>query len=95
MCHIDANTFPESTGDGVCGVDPAVRVEHIFGDVFGMNTVDGVTHILPGGDNERKGQQAHDGEGIVQPKDSAVNVHMADLDQVFEATEHVYHLALV
>ena len=95
MRHVDADSFPESTGDGVGGVNPAVSVEHIFGNVLGVNTVDGVAHVLPGGDNEREGQQTHDGKGVVQPEDSAVNMHMADLDQVFEAAEHVYHLAVL
>jgi len=91
MRHINADSLPESTGDGVGGVNPAVSVEHIFGNVLGVNTVNGVAHVLPGGDDERKGQQAHHREGVMQPEDGAVNMHMADLDQVFEAAEYVYH----
>jgi hypothetical protein len=28
--HIEPDPLPEGTGDGVCGVDPAVRVQHIL-----------------------------------------------------------------
>ena len=45
--HVYPDALPEGAGDGVRGVDPAVRVQHVLGDVLGVDTVDGVTHILP------------------------------------------------
>ena len=47
MGHVDPDPLPEGAGDGVGRVDPAVRVQHILGDVLGVNTVNGVTNILP------------------------------------------------
>ena len=29
--HVETNPLPEGTGDGVGGVDPAVRVQHVLG----------------------------------------------------------------
>ena len=55
MGDVNANPFPEGTGNGVRRVDPAVGVEHIFGDLFGMDTHDGRADILPGGHNEGEG----------------------------------------
>ena len=49
MSHIDPDPLPEGAGDGVGGVDPAVRVQHVLWNVLGVNTVDGVAHILPEG----------------------------------------------
>ena len=49
MGHIDPDPLPEGAGDGVGGVDPAVRVQHVLWNVLGVNTVDGVAHILPEG----------------------------------------------
>ena len=88
---IDPYPLPEGTGDGVCGMDPTVCVEHILRDVLSVNTVDGISHILPRCDNQGKRQKAHHSEGVMEPEDCAVNVHMADFDQVFEATEDVQH----
>jgi hypothetical protein len=46
MCHVKPNPLPEGTWDGVGGVDPAEGVQDLFGDVFGMYTIDGVAHVL-------------------------------------------------
>ena len=39
MGHINPNPLPECAGYRVGGVDPAVRVQHVLGDVFGVDTV--------------------------------------------------------
>ena len=39
MGHINTNPLPECAGYRVGGVDPAVRVQHVLRDVFGVNTV--------------------------------------------------------
>ena len=89
--HVDADPLPEGAGNGVGWVDPAVGVQHVLGNVFGVDAVDGVANVLPRRHDQREGQQAHDGEGVVQPEDRAVDVHVAHLDQVLEAAEHVQH----
>ena len=55
MWHVYPHPFPMGGGEGVGGMDPAVGVEHIFGDLFGVDTHDGGADILPGGHNEGEG----------------------------------------
>ena len=68
MSHINANSLPKGTRNGVGGVNPTIRVEDIFGYVFGMHTVDGISNILSRGDNKRKGQHKGHRYRIVQPE---------------------------
>ena len=51
VSHIDSNPLPESTRDCVSGMDPTISVEHIAGDIFGMNTINWIPHILSRGHN--------------------------------------------
>ena len=60
-------------------------------NVLGVDAVDGVAHVLPRRHDEREGEQAHHREGVVQPEYRAVDVDVADLDQVLEAAEDVQH----
>ncbi len=92
VCHINAYPLPEGTGNGVGGVDPAVGVEHILWYVLGVDTIDGVAHILSCGHNEGESQQAHHRESVVQPEDGGVNVDVANLDKVLEPSKDVQHL---
>ena len=46
MWHVYPHPFPMGGGEGVGGMDPAVGVEHILGDVLCVNTVNGVANIL-------------------------------------------------
>ena len=39
VSHVNTNPLPECAGDGVGGVDPAVSVQDVLGNVFGVNTV--------------------------------------------------------
>lgn len=41
---------------------PTVSVENIFGNIFGMDTIDGIANVLSCGDNQREGNQHHDGD---------------------------------
>jgi len=91
MRDINADPLPEGTGYRVRRVDPAVRIEHILWDVFCVNTVYGVAHVLSCGHYERERQQAHDSERVVEAEDGAVDVDMADLGQVLQTPEHVQH----
>jgi len=95
MGHIYTYPFPKGTWDGICGMNPAVCVEDIFRDVFGVNTINWIAHILSCSHNEREGKETHNCECVVQPKDSTVNMNMADLDQVLEASENVQHFGSI
>jgi hypothetical protein len=44
-----------------------------------VDAVDWVSHVLPRGDDEREGEEAHYGERVVQAEDGGVDVNMADL----------------
>lgn len=80
MRHIDPNPLPKGTGNRICGMDPAIRVQNVFWNVLGVDAIDRVAHILSGGDDQGKCQQTHDSECVVQTEDGAVDVHMADFD---------------
>ena len=60
-------------------------------NVLGVDAVNGVANVLPRRHDEREGEQAHHREGVVQPEYRAVDVDVADLDQVLEAAEDVQH----
>ena len=45
--HVDPDTLPEGAGDGVGGMDPAVRVQYVLWNVLSVDTVNGVAHVLP------------------------------------------------
>ena len=47
-----------------------------LGDILGVDAVDGVADVLPGGDEEREGETGHDCDGVVQPEDTAVYLDM-------------------
>ena len=91
MSHVEAHPFPEGTGDCVSRVNPTVGVEDVLGNVFGVYAVNGVANILPSRDNQAEGQQADNGESVVQPEYGRIDVHVADFDQGLEASEYVDH----
>lgn len=70
---------------------PAEGVEHVLGDVLGVDAVDGVAHVLAGRHDEAERDQDHDGDAIVQSEHGRVDVDVADLDEVLEAPEDVEH----
>lgn len=45
----DARLLIEVVLDGVGGVNPAVGVEHILGDVLGVYAIDRIANVLPSG----------------------------------------------
>ena len=65
MSDIKADTFPECAGDCVCGVDPTERVEDVLWNVFGVDAVNGITHILFGRNYEREGEHARGRHTVV------------------------------
>ena len=85
------NPLPESAGDGVGGVYPAVGVQHILGDVLGVNTIYGVPDILPGGHNKREGKEEGNSRAVVEPEDARVYGRVMGLDQALESSEYLEH----
>ena len=61
MGNIYTNPLPEGTGDGVGAVYPAVGVQHVLGDVLGVNTVYRIAHVLSGGGDDGACQEEGDG----------------------------------
>lgn len=91
MRHLIADLLKVGTVDRVGGVDPAVGVEDVLGDILGVDAVDGVADVLSRRHNETEGQQDHHRDGVVQPEDGRVDVDVADFDQVLETAEYVQH----
>ena len=85
------NPLPESAGYGVGGVYPAVGVQHILGDVLGVNTIYGVPDILPGGHNKREGKEEGNSRAVVEPEDARVYGRVMGLDQALESSEYLEH----
>jgi len=81
VSHIKTNPFPEGTGDGVCGVDPAIGVENILWNVFGVYAVYWVADILFGRHNEGEGEHAGGGHAVVQSEHPAVDVNVGDMKE--------------
>ena len=63
-------------------------------NVFGVDAVDGVAHVLSGSDKQGEGEAGHDSDGVVQPEDARVNLDMGELDQALEPPQQVQHLRL-
>ena len=57
-----------------------------------MDTVDGVPHVLPGGDEEGEGEAGHDGDGVVEPEDAAVYLDVGELYQTLQSPQKIQHL---
>lgn len=91
--NLAADLLLEEALQGVRGVDPAVRVEHILGYVFRVHAVYRVAHVLPRGHDQREGHEHHDGDAVVQPEHGRVYGNVADFDEVFEAPENVQHVS--
>jgi len=79
MSNIYTNPLPEGTGDRVRAVDPAVSVQHVLGDILGVDTVYGIAHVLSRGYNQGEGQEEGDGGGVVEPEDAGVDGDMVGL----------------
>jgi len=92
MSNIYTNPLPEGTGDRVRAVDPAVRVQHVLGDVLGVDTVYRIAHVLASGHDQGEGQQEGDGGGVVEPEDAGVDGDVVRLDQPLQTSEYFDHL---
>ena len=89
--HFAANLLAEQTLEGVRRVDPAVGVEHIFGNVFGVNTINGIADILTRCNDQREGHQNHNGDRVVQTKYRRIGFDVIHLDQVLETPKNIQH----
>ena len=76
MCHIKAYAFPERTGDGIRRMDPTERIEYVLWNVFGVDAVDGITHILFGRNYEGECEHAGRRHTIVKTKHPRVYMHV-------------------
>ena len=66
MGNLASNMQGQGSWDGISGMDPAVEVEHVVGDIIGMDTVDGVAHILARGNDHREGEKDHRADAPMQ-----------------------------
>lgn len=81
--HQDSHLLTERVLDGVSGVYPAVRVEHVLGYVLGVHTVDGVADVLARRHNQTERHQDHHGDAVVETEYRRVDMDVANLYQVF------------
>ena len=58
---------------------------------LGVDAVDGVPDILPGGDDHGEGEEDDGGDAPVQAEHWAVDVYVGDFDQGLQAKEYVEH----
>ena len=75
---IHPDSLPMGGAQGVGGVDPAVRVQHLFRDVLRVDAHDRGTDVLPRRHNEGKGEQDHDGRPVMESKYTTVRVETAN-----------------
>lgn len=80
MGNVDADALPVRRRQRVRRVDPAVRVEHILGNVSGVDAHDWRADVLPRRDDEGEGQQGHDGDPVVKPEHGSIGVVSTNLD---------------
>ena len=59
-------------------MDPAIGVHHILRDLL-HDTVDGVSNVLLGGDQEAGRNQDNEGGLVVEPEDVVVNTYLIEL----------------
>ena len=91
MGHINTNPLPEGAGDGVGGVDPAVRVQHVLGNVFRVDTIYGVADILAGGHYQGECEEEGHCGSVVEPEYAGVDGDMVRLHQTFQSSEYFQH----
>lgn len=74
-------------------MDPTVSVDHVLRDFLGVDTIDGVSDVLAGCDDETEGEEDHHRNGVVETEHGGVDVDVGDFDEVLEAAEDIQHLA--
>ena len=76
--HVHPNPLPVGGGEGVGGVDPAVRVQHLFRDVLRVDAHDCRADVLPRRHDEGEGEQDHNGRPVMESKYTTVRVETAN-----------------
>ena len=92
VCHIEADALPEGTGDGICGMDPTVGVEHLLRNVPGVNAVNGIAHVLLRRHDQREGKHARGRHRVVESEDPRVYVNVRDAEKPAELAEALQHV---
>lgn len=87
--HLDAHLLVEEAAQRVGGVDPAVGVQHVLGDVLGVDAVDGVADVLPRGHDQAERDQQDDGDGVVQSEYRRVDVDIVHFNEILQSTKNV------
>ena len=76
MCYIETDAFPERAGDGICWMDPAKCVEYVLRNIFWVDAVDGITHILFGRNYEGEREHACGCNTVMKSKHPWVYVYV-------------------
>ena len=77
--------LPNTALNAGCHRTPAVSPH--LGNVLGVDAVDGVPDVLPGGDEEGECQTGHDCDGVVEPEDTAVYLDMREFYQTLQSSQ--------
>ena len=70
---------------------PAVGVQHILGDVLGVNAVYRIPNVLPGRHDQGEGEEEGDCGAIVEPENARVYSGVVGLDKPLESSEYLEH----
>ena len=66
-------------------------VDNYLWNIFGVNAVYWIAHVLLGRHNEREGKHAGGGDAVVKSEDPAVNMNMGDVEQTTQLAEYLQH----
>lgn len=76
-------------------MDPAESVENIFGKIFSMNAIYGISYVLSGGNDQTEGYKYQHCYRIVQTKHRGIYVNMVDFDEDLQTTKDVQHCSSI
>ena len=85
----------ERTGNGEGGRDPAVGVDDVDGHVIVIDTLNGAANILGGSNQQRKGDQQHCGEDVVEAEDDIVCYNILSAKVFFQSSQEHIHFAMI
>lgn len=87
--HLHAHLLVEETLQRVRGMDPAIRVQHILGDVLRVNAVYGVSDVLARRHDETERDQQDHRYRVVQAKNRRVDVYIVHFNEILQSTKNV------
>ena len=87
--HLHAHLLAEEALERVGGVDPAVGVQHILGDVLGVDAVYGVADVLARRHDQTERDQQDHRYRVVQPKYRRVDVYIVHFNEILQSTKNV------